>query len=98
MQDNIDPAEWMKLTKAAQLLDVHIYTVQRWIRQRRIDGCKCGGRWYVKRAEIQALFKRPNLNPPPKMAVRMPQTSEWARRILVKARIHGEPPTPPQAG
>lgn len=82
---DLDPAEWMKATTAAKLLDVHLHTIYRWVSEGRIRAAKLGRRWvYVHRADIAeqlrpvpAINKRTKLKPKPP-----PKVPDWVKAGL----------------
>jgi excisionase family DNA binding protein len=87
--DLIDLGEWMALTRAAQLLDLHTGTLRRWIREGRLRAKKRGRFWFVRRDEVRALLREPESKPrsKPVIPTGAVQTPEWCKEVLRRARI-----------
>jgi excisionase family DNA binding protein len=50
---DLSPAE------AAQILDVHVHTLKRWVHAGKVTGWRTpGGHWRFRRSDIEALFPR----------------------------------------
>ena len=44
--------EYLSVEEAAELLDVHIETIRRWLRNGTIKGEKFGRLWRIRKAEL----------------------------------------------
>lgn len=54
----------VRASEAAAQLGVSVRVVRRWIDSREIAGCLIGGRWYVRRTELQRLIDGKPKPPP----------------------------------
>lgn len=60
MSDDV-PKDLRTPKKLAKLLDVHVSTVRRWIREGRLRGYRIGGRHRASEADAMALYVRVEL-------------------------------------
>jgi len=58
------PGALVRAADAARELGVSARVVRRWIDSREVAGCLIGGRWYVRRSELQRLIDGKPRPPP----------------------------------
>ena len=76
------PDDLMTPEAAAEYLKMHVDSVRRLLRQKKLPGVKVGGGWRIKRAVLEALLE--GAQPPAPASAKV-----WAKKAAAKAKKKG---------
>jgi len=58
----MDGEEYLSPAQAAKLLGVTVRTIYQWMHDKDLPAAKIGGRWRIRRSDIDALWQQKNGN------------------------------------